>query len=141
MIVSARSKRKDTLEQLAAKVAKSVLRTGRSQPLEPMNPYERRVIHSAISKIEGVSSRSVGEEPYRKIIISSNNPRPNNRRRNNDRRDGGRRGDNRRNNRNRDREVSMERRSVDLSTSFEKDYKRPKPEDTMEGGLYGKIEL
>ena len=137
-----RSKRKDTLEQLAAKVAKSVLRTGRSQPLEPMNPYERRVIHSAISKIEGVSSRSVGEEPYRKIIISSNNPKPNNRRRNNDRRDGGRRGDNRRNNRNhRDREVSMERRSVDLSTSFEKDYKRPKPEDTMEGGLYGKIEL
>ncbi len=138
-----RSKRKDTLEQLAAKVAKSVLRTGRSQPLEPMNPYERRVIHSAVSKIEGVSSRSVGEEPYRKIIISSNNPRPNNRRRNNDRRDGGRRGDNRRNNnRNRrDREVSMERRSVDLSTSFEKDYKRPKPEDSMEGGLYGKIEL
>ena len=68
-----RSKRKDTLEQLAAKVAKSVLRTGRSQPLEPMNPYERRVIHSAISKIEGVSSRSVGEEPYRKIVISSNN--------------------------------------------------------------------
>ena len=70
-----RSKRKETLEQLAVKVAKSVLRTGRSQPLEPMNPYERRVIHSAISEIEGVSSRSVGEEPYRKIIISSNNPR------------------------------------------------------------------
>lgn len=138
-----RSKRKDTLEQLAAKVAKSVLRTGRSQPLEPMNPYERRVIHSAISKIDGVSSRSVGEEPYRKIIISSNNPRPNNRRRNNDRRDGGNRrgGERRNNNRNRNREVSMERRSVDLSTSFEKDYKRPKPEDSMEGGLYGKIEL
>ena len=132
-----RSKRKETLEQLAAKVAKSVLRTGRSQPLEPMNPYERRVIHSAISKIEGVSSKSVGEEPYRKIIISSNNPRRNDRR---DRR-GGRRNDRRGNNRNHDREVNMERRSVDLSTSFEKDYKRPKPEDTMEGGLYGKIEL
>ena len=136
-----RSKRKDTLEQLAAKVAKSVLRTGRSQPLEPMNPYERRVIHSAISNIEGVSSRSVGEEPYRKIIISSNNPKKNDRRRDN-RRDGGRRNDRRGGERkNRDREVSMERRSVDLSTSFEKDYKRPKPEDTMEGGLYGKIEL
>jgi len=135
-----RSKRKDTLEQLAAKVAKSVLRTGRSQPLEPMNPYERRVIHSAISKIEGVSSKSVGEEPYRKIIISSNNPRRNDRRRD-DRRGGGRRNDRRNNNRNHDREVNMERRSVDLSTSFEKDYKRPKPEDTMEGGLYGKIEL
>ena len=138
-----RSKRKETLEQLAAKVAKSVLRTGRSQPLEPMNPYERRVIHSAISKIEGVSSRSVGEEPYRKIIISSNNPRSGGRRRDN-RRDGGGRRNDRRNGgerRNRDREVNMERRSVDLSTSFEKDYKRPKPEDNIEGGLYGKIEL
>jgi len=137
-----RSKRKETLEQLAAKVAKSVLRTGRSQPLEPMNPYERRVIHSAISNIEGVSSRSVGEEPYRKIIISSNNPRSGGRR--NDRRDnrGGRRNDRRGGERrNRDREVNMERRSVDLSTSFEKDYKRPKPEDSIEGGLYGKIEL
>ena len=137
-----RSKRRETLEQLAAKVARSVLRTGRSQPLEPMNPYERRVIHSAVSKIEGVSSRSVGEEPYRKIIISSNNPRRNDRRRD-DRRGGGRRGGERRGNgpRNRDREVNMERRSVDLSTSFEKDYKRPKPEDSMDFGLYGKIEL
>ena len=138
-----RSKRKETLEQLAAKVAKSVLRTGRSQPLEPMNPYERRVIHSAISNIEGVSSRSVGEEPYRKIIISSNNPRRGGGRRDNNRRDGGRRNDRRGGERrnNRDREVSMERRSVDLSTSFEKDYKRPKPEDEIQGGLYGKIEL
>lgn len=134
-----RNKRKETLEQLAAKVAKSVLRTGRSQPLEPMNPYERRVIHSAISNIDGVSSRSVGEEPYRKIIISSNNPRRNDRRR--DDRRGGRRNDRRGGSRNRDREVTMERKSVDLSTSFEKDYKRPKPEDNMEGGLYGKIEL
>ena len=133
-----RSKRKETLEQLAAKVAKSVLRTGRSQPLEPMNPYERRVIHSAISEIEGVSSRSVGEEPYRKIIVSSNNPKYGGGRRRDNRRDGGRRNNNPRN---RDREVSMERKSVDLSTSFEKDYKRPKPEDSIEGGLYGKIEL
>lgn len=134
-----RSKRKDTLQQLAAKVAKSVLRTGRSQPLEPMNPYERRVIHSAISKIEGVSSRSVGEEPYRKIIISSNNPRSGgNRRRGHgdDRRGGGRNFQRRRNNR-----EPFEPRAIDLSTSFEKDYKKPKPEDSMEGGLYGKIEL
>ena len=139
-----RSKRKDTLEQLAAKVAKAVLRTGRSQPLEPMNPYERRVIHSTISNIEGVSSRSVGEEPYRKIIISSNNPRRGGGRndRRDNRRDGGRRNDRRGGERkNRDREVNMERRSVDLSTSFEKDYKRPKPEDEIQGGLYGKIEL
>lgn len=133
-----RSKRKDTLEQLAAKVAKSVLRTGRSQPLEPMNPYERRVIHSTISKIEGVNSKSVGEEPYRRIVVSSNNPR-NNRRRDN-RRDGNR-NDRRNDRRNKDREVTMERKSVNLATSFEKDYKRPKPEDNIEGGLYGKIEF
>ena len=136
-----RSKRKETLEQLANKVAKSVLRTGRSQPLEPMNPYERRVIHSAISKIEGVSSRSVGEEPYRKIIISSNNPKRgggDGRRR--DRRDD-RRGGGRGNGRRRERREPFEPRAIDLSTSFEKDYKKPKPEDSMEGGLYGKIEL
>ncbi len=138
-----RGKRKETLEALAAKVAKSVLRTGRSQPLEPMNPYERRVIHSAISKIEGVASRSVGEEPYRKIIISSTEPRRGggNGRRRDDRRGGGRRDGGRRNDRSRNREVSFERKSVDLSTSFEKDYKKPKPEDSLEAGLYGKIEL
>ena len=139
-----RKKRKETLEHLAAKVAKSVLRTGRSQPLEPMNPYERRVIHSAVSAIEGVTSRSVGEEPYRKIIISSTNPRPNNRRRGGGRNDRSDRGDRRNNNRgrrNNNRETNFERREIDLSTSFEKDYKKPKPEDSMGGGLYGKIEL
>lgn len=136
-----RGKRKETLEALAAKVAKSVLRTGRSQPLEPMNPYERRVIHSAISKIDGVTSRSVGEEPYRKIIISSTEPRRGGGRRRDDRRGGGRRDGGRRNDRSRNREVNFERKSVDLSTSFEKDYKKPKPEDSLEAGLYGKIEL
>ncbi|MCC8135096.1 MAG: protein jag [Ruminococcus sp.] len=129
-----RKKRRETLEQLAAKVAKSVLRTGRSQPLEPMNPYERRVIHSAVSKIDGVTSRSVGEEPYRKIIISSNSPR----------KGGGKRRDRRnngsRNSRPRNREP-FESRDIDVSTSFEKDYKKPKPEDSIEGGLYGKIEF
>lgn len=131
-----RNKRKETLEQLAAKVAKSVLRTGRSQPLEPMNPYERRVIHSSISEIEGVSSKSVGEEPYRKIIISSNNPRKGGgRRRNDNRRSGERRNNSHKNHEN------FEPKAIDLSTSFEKDYKKPKPEDNIEGGLYGKIEF
>lgn len=138
-----RGKRKETLEQLAAKVAKSVIRTGRSQQLEPMNPYERRVIHSAVSEIEGVSSRSVGEEPYRKIIISSTNPKNNRggkgRGPRRDDRKGGRRGGNDR------RRDNYEPKAMDfstgLSTSFEKDYKKPKPEDSMEGGLYGKIEF
>lgn len=136
-----RSKRKETLQQLANKVAKSVLRTGRSQPLEPMNPYERRVIHSAISKIEGVSSRSVGEEPYRKIIISSNNPKAGRGGRGRNNRDDRRGGERRGNGRRRERREPFEPRAIDLSTSFEKDYKKPKPEDNMEGGLYGKIEL
>lgn len=135
-----RRKRKETLEQLAVKVSKTVLRTGRSQPLEPMNPYERRIIHSAISTIEGVSSHSVGEEPYRKIIISSDNPKNN--RNNGKKRYNGHKND-RRNGKpkKRDNNGSFERKKVDISTSFEKDYKRPKPEDAIEGGLYGKIEL
>jgi spoIIIJ-associated protein len=132
-----RKKRRETLEQLAAKVAKSALRTGRSQPLEPMNPYERRVIHSAIAKIDGVSSRSVGEEPYRKIIISSTNPKKRsdsgNRRKNDNRRGGGKN--------HRSRREPFEPRAIDLSTSFEKDYKKPKPEDNIDTGLYGKIEF
>lgn len=135
-----RSKRKETLIQLAGKVAKSVLRTGRSQQLEPMNPYERRVIHSTISGIEGVSSRSVGEEPYRKIIISSTNPKAGSGRRRGDSK-GGHRSDRRGGGRGRERREPIESRPIDLSTSFEKDYKKPKPEDSMEGGLYGKIEF
>lgn len=139
-----RQKRRETLEQLAAKVSKSVLRTGRSQPLEPMNPYERRVIHSAISKIDGVSSHSVGEEPYRKIIITSDNPRKNNRNNRNGgkKRYDGQKNERRQNNRPKNHEkANFERKKVDISTSFEKDYKRPKPEDAIEGGLYGKIEI
>ncbi|MDE6424989.1 MAG: Jag N-terminal domain-containing protein [Ruminococcus sp.] len=139
-----RQKRRETLEQLAVKVSKSVLRTGRSQPLEPMNPYERRVIHSAISKIDGVSSHSVGEEPYRKIIITSDNPRRNNRnnRNNGKKRYDGQKNERRQNNRPKNHEKgNFERKKVDISTSFEKDYKRPKPEDAIEGGLYGKIEI
>ncbi len=141
-----RAKRKVTLQQLAEKVAKSVLRTGRAQPLEPMNPYERRVIHSAIAKIEGVSSRSVGEEPYRKIIISSINAKHYDRKSGSgDRRDSNqhRRFPNDRNDRRTERphDTVREAKPVDLSTSFEKDYKRPKPEDSIEGGLYGKIEF
>ena len=139
-----RRKRKETLEQLAGKVSRNVLRTGRSQPLEPMNPYERRVIHSAISKIDGVSSHSVGEEPYRKIIITSDNPRKNNRnnRNNGKKRFDGQKNERRQNNRPKNHEkANFERKKVDISTSFEKDYKRPKPEDSIEGGLYGKIEI
>lgn len=64
-----RSRREKTLEQLAVKLAKKVLSTGRSTRLEPMNPYERKVIHATLQHVDGITTRSEGEEPYRKVII------------------------------------------------------------------------
>ncbi len=69
-----RKKREETLKQLAIKISEKVKRTGRSQMLEPMNPYERRLIHAVISEIEGVFSKSKGEDPNRRIIILSERP-------------------------------------------------------------------
>ena len=64
-----REKREDTLRALANKNANHVLRSGRRVILEPMNPYERRIIHTTIQKMEGVTSRSVGSNNDRKVII------------------------------------------------------------------------
>ena len=64
-----RSRREKTLEQLAVKLAKKVLSTGRSARLEPMNPYERKVIHATLQHLDGVTTKSEGEEPYRRVII------------------------------------------------------------------------
>jgi spoIIIJ-associated protein len=64
-----RSRREKTLEQLGAKLAHKVLRTGRSVKLEPMNPYERKVIHSTLQGIDGITTRSEGEEPYRRVVV------------------------------------------------------------------------
>lgn len=133
-----REKRRKTLEQLADKIARGVLRTGRSTTLEPMNPYERRIIHSRISEIEGVTSRSVGEDPYRKVVVSSVNGK----------RSGGNRGGKGGQNRGgkrpyRERQPEeFKRTNLDsVKTSFERDYKKPKPEDELNAGLYGKIEF
>lgn len=64
-----RSKRKRTLENLADRLAGKVARTGRVVKLEPMNPYERMIIHAALQGDERVVTRSEGEEPYRRVII------------------------------------------------------------------------
>ena len=64
-----REKREKTLEKLAFRLADKVLRSGRSVKLEPMNPYERKVIHTALQQRKGVTTRSEGEEPYRRVII------------------------------------------------------------------------
>ena len=109
-----------------------------------MNPYERRIIHSCVAEIEGVSSRSTGSEPFRKVVIYADKPKfDNNRRRSSNHGSGsGARG---------------YRRSEGFSTSFEREYKRSSysPDENANAGefsketvdteknatLYGKIEL
>ena len=65
-----RERRKETLETLAKNIAYKVKRTKRSVSLEPMNPYERRIIHAALQNDKYVTTRSEGEDPFRHVIIS-----------------------------------------------------------------------
>ena len=141
---SYREKREKTLESLAKKLAGQVARTGRNMTLEPMNPYERRIIHATVQGIEGVTSSSIGEEPNRRVVISSTSPKkPYSRdgrrdgRRDGAHRDGGRgpRGPRP------DRPV-RERRERPAETSDAAQTVREKaPEDAASKPLYSKIEL
>lgn len=65
-----RSKREETLIRLANRLAERVVKTRKRMELEPMNPYERRIIHSALQDYPGVITYSEGEEPNRKVIIA-----------------------------------------------------------------------
>jgi Predicted RNA-binding protein len=65
-----RKRRKETLENLAKNIAYKVKRTKRSVSLEPMNPYERRVIHSALQNDRYVTTHSEGEEPFRRVVVT-----------------------------------------------------------------------
>ena len=65
-----RERRKKTLENLAKNMAFKVKRTRRPASLEPMNPYERRIIHSALQNDRYVTTHSEGDEPYRKVVIT-----------------------------------------------------------------------
>ena len=67
-----RRRRKQTLENLAKNIAYKVKRSRKAVSLEPMNPYERRIIHSALQGDERVSTHSEGEEPYRRVVITPN---------------------------------------------------------------------
>ena len=86
-----RQRRKETIENLAKNVAGKVKKTGRTAFLEPMNPYERRIIHAALQGDKYVDTHSEGDEPHRKVVVTLNRefaselPRRNNnyRRRNN----------------------------------------------------------
>ena len=65
-----RKRRKETLENLAKNIAYKVKRTKHSVSLEPMNPFERRVIHSALQNDKFVTTHSEGEEPYRYVVVT-----------------------------------------------------------------------
>lgn len=65
-----RQRRKETLENLAKNIAYKVKRTKRSISLEPMNPYERRIIHSALQNDKYVTTHSEGEEPFRRVVVT-----------------------------------------------------------------------
>lgn len=116
-----REKREQTLTSLAKRVSEQVARTGRSRTLEPMNPYERRIIHTAVQDIEGVTSNSVGEGSGRRVVIS---PEGGDRRppRQSDRR-GGRRGD----------------RKPSQTVSAQADPNRAPKKDAPDLPLYGRI--
>lgn len=134
-----REKREKTLEALARRLGNQVLRSGRSVTLEPMAPYERRIIHATVQQIEHISSTSIGEEPNRKVVISSDNPRAG-------RRDGRRDSSRRRNS---SRINSAPRQSEDslikddflTSSSTIEGLKREKELRDAALPLYSKIEL
>ncbi len=146
-------KRKETLENLAKRTSAKVIKQGRKIALEPMNPYERRIIHGCVAAIEGVSSHSTGVEPYRKVVIYADHPKYDNSRKNI------RHNDNNRGDRNTVRKSRDYKQSSGFSTSFEREYKRKsssyKQDKNLNAGefsketveaeknaaLYGKIEL
>ena len=73
-----RNKREDDLTVLAVRIANRVIRTGCYYEMEPMNPYERHIIHTAIADIEGVRSESKGEGPARHVVLYSTDPNASN---------------------------------------------------------------
>ncbi len=70
-----RQKREDSLKALSERLANKVSKSGKKYTLEPMNPYERRIIHANLQDNADVTTFSVGEEPYRKVVIAPKNER------------------------------------------------------------------
>lgn len=68
-----RTKRQEALRALASRIADKVARTGRRHIFEPMNPYERRVLHATLQSHEEVTTYSIGEDPNRKVVVSPKN--------------------------------------------------------------------
>ena len=68
-----KEKREKTLEELALKISKTVIKTNKSITLEPMNAYERKIIHSKLQDMTDIRTHSIGEEPHRRIVIEKVN--------------------------------------------------------------------
>lgn len=132
-----REKRTKTLEELAVKMARNAVRTGRSTTLEPMNPYDRRIIHAAVAGVEGAASTSIGDEPNRRVVISSLTPR----KPRDDRRGGGHGGRGRRGGRGGDRR--RDNRLAEAAAPVSEQQAAPKVplKEAEDKPLYGKIEL
>lgn len=118
-----RAKREETLKILARKTAMKAVRQGRSISLEPMNPYERRIIHTAVQEVEGATSHSVGSDLDRRVVITPVEGA----------RNGGNRGG--RNNRNGGRRERKEAYKPEISPD------RAPKSDIDGGSLYGKVEI
>ena len=118
-----RAKREETLKILARKTAIKAVRQGRNISLEPMNPYERRIIHTAVQEVEGATSHSIGSNLDRRVVISPVEGAKNN---------GGNRG---RNNRNGGRRERKEAYKPEISPDRT-------PKSDIDGSvLYGKVEI
>lgn len=131
-----REKRKETLEALGKRMALRAVKSGRNSSLEPMNPYERRIIHTAVQTVEGAKSWSEGQDMGRHVVIGPvDGERP---RSNNDRRgDRGRRNDNRRGGRGYDRNRGGNRGSREQNAPRAEGPKSDAPDMP----IYGKIEV
>ncbi len=135
-----REKRENTLKALARKNAAKVRKYGRNVVLEPMNPYERRIIHTTVQEIEGVTSHSVGSDSERKVVITleegvkpTNGGNYNNRGRGGYNKGGNRGGYNRGGNRG---GYNKRNDSADSSSAPSR-----APRSDSAGSLYGKIEI
>ncbi len=118
-----RAKREETLRILARKTAAKAVRQGRNISLEPMNPYERRIIHTAVQEVEGATSHSIGSNLDRRVVITPVEGARNN---------GGNRG---RNNRNGGRRERKEAYKPEISPD------RAPKSDIDGSSLYGKVEI
>ncbi|MEA4911197.1 MAG: RNA-binding cell elongation regulator Jag/EloR [Oscillospiraceae bacterium] len=130
-VANYRAKREKTLVALAIREAAKVKKSRYSKTLEPMNPYERRIVHSAVQEIEGVKSESVGTEPNRRVVISLESGGKTGGR-------GGRRND-RRGGSSRTGDGPRPERAPQQSAAPAARKQEQEPEQT--GSLYGKIEL